>query len=161
MPEFDYSFMVEAPVERVSAFHRDTRVLKKLTPPPIFAQIHAFEPLGEGSRASFTLWFGPLPVRWEAVHSDVGPHGFTDTQVKGPLASWQHTHRFSATGPSRTRVDERIVYQHAGGVRGLISRLLFARPALYLLFTARKYLTRRGVSRLSAAGGAGRVGRPT
>ncbi len=151
MSEFSHSFLVDAPLERVIAFHRDTSVLKQLTPLPIFARIHRFEPLAEGSRADFTLWFGPFPVRWQAVHSDVGRHGFTDTQTRGPLKSWRHTHRFTAVGPNQTRVDDHIVYEHDAGWRGLISRLLFARPGLLYLFTARKLLTRRGVSRQASA----------
>ena len=149
MPEFKHSFTVDAPVAAVASFHGDTSALKQLTPLPIIAQIHAFEPLGEGSQADFTLWFGPFPVRWQAVHSDVGPYGFTDTQMRGPLKSWQHTHRFTPDGPDRTRVDDHIVYEHDSGMRGLVSRLLFARPGLLYLFTARKLLTRRGVARLN------------
>jgi ligand-binding SRPBCC domain-containing protein len=148
MPIFTYTFTVKAPLSAVSAFHHDTRILKKLTPPPLWVQIHQFEPLSDGAKAEFTLWFGPIPVRWTAVHSDVGPHGFTDTQLRGPLKAWRHTHRFTAVTPSPdtqaalTRVQETIQYEHHTGWRGLFSRLLFGRPALYLLFTARKLLTR-------------------
>jgi ligand-binding SRPBCC domain-containing protein len=144
---FDFTFTVNAPQTAVSAFHHDTRALKKLTPPPIFVQIHTFEPLGEGSMAEFTMWFGPIPVRWRARHSDVGRDGFTDAQVEGPLQKWEHTHRFTAVSPHKTRVHEHIEYAHHGGWRGLFSRLLFAKPGLTLLFTARKWLTRWHVRR--------------
>ena len=146
--EFTHSFTVDAPLAMVSAFHRDTGVLKQLTPFPIIAQLHQFEPMEEGSNAYFTLWFGPVPLRWHAVHSNVGPWGFTDTQVSGPLRSWQHTHRFTAIDPETTRVDDHIVFEHEGGLRGVVTRLLFAWPGLLYLFTARKWLTRRGVARL-------------
>ena len=150
MPIFNYTFTVDAPVTAVSAFHHDTTVLKKLTPPPIFAQIHNYEPLGEGSKAEFTLWFGPIPVRWQAVHHDVSPSGFTDVQQKGPLQSWAHTHHFVAAGDGLTRVEEHIEYEHASGWRGLFSRALFAKPGLYMLFTARKMLTRHHVKKLTS-----------
>lgn len=149
--KFQHSFLVDAPVEAVAAFHGDTRALKRLTPPPIVAQIHDVEPLGEGSQAHFTLWFGPLPLRWHAVHRDVSPSGFTDTMVSGPLRSWQHTHRFVAVGTGQTRVEDIIIYEHPNGRRGFLSRALFARPGLLYLFTARKILTRRGVAQLMAA----------
>lgn len=148
MSEFKYSFTVEAPLQVVADFHHDTSVLKKLTPFPIFAQIHDYEPLANGSEARFTLWFGPIPVRWHAIHSDVGPNGFTDTQVSGPLKLWVHRHRFTAIDPQTTRVDEHITYDHDSGGRGLFSRLLFAKPGLYFLFTARKFITRRGTARM-------------
>ncbi len=148
---FQHSFLVAAPVEAVVAFHSDPSALKRLTPLPIVAQMHDYEPLGEGSNARFTLWFGPVPVRWHAVHSDVAPTGFTDSQVSGPLRTWRHTHRFVAVGPGQTRVDDHIVYEHHKGWRGLLSRALFSRPGLLYLFTARKILTRRGVAHLLAA----------
>lgn len=148
--EFKHAFTVDAPLPAVAEFHSDTRALKKLTPFPIIAQIHEYEPLADGSNARFTLWFGPLPVRWHAVHSEVGPNGFVDTQVAGPLKSWRHAHRFVALGPEKTRVEDSITYEHDNGARGLFSRLLFARPGLWFLFTARKYLTRRGVARMLA-----------
>jgi ligand-binding SRPBCC domain-containing protein len=148
MARFDYSFEVDAPVEAVSNFHKDTSVLKVLSPPPIYAQIHDFEPLGEGSKADFTLWFGPLPVHWQAVHSDVTVNGFTDTQVKGPLKRWQHQHRFSAIDEETTLVSEHIEYEHDAGWRGLWSRLLFSKLGLYMLFTARKIITRRSLAKI-------------
>jgi ligand-binding SRPBCC domain-containing protein len=142
MLAFDYQFHVNAPLTAVSAFHHDTRVLKTLTPPPIFAQIHHFDPLADGAIAEFTLWFGPLPVRWKAIHSDVSLNGFTDTQLSGPLQSWRHTHSFTAVSPTVTRVHEHIEYSHHDGRRGLLSRLLFAKPGLLFLFTARQLITR-------------------
>jgi ligand-binding SRPBCC domain-containing protein len=149
MSIFEYHFTVRAPLTAVAAFHHDTSALRRLTPPPVFVQLHRVEPLAEGSVSEFTLWFGPLPVRWTAVHSRVGAHGFTDTQTAGPLKHWQHTHRFTALDSARTRVDERIDYAHYPGPRGLLSRLLFSRLALRLLFTYRALATRRALERRS------------
>lgn len=148
MAIFDYSFTVDAPLAEVSEFHHDTAVLRVLTPPPIFAQIHAYEPLGENSKASFTLWFGPIPIRWEAVHSNVSRNGFTDSQIRGPLKRWRHTHRFTALNDETTRVDEHIEYEHHSGLKGVISRLVFSRLALHFLFAARKRITRKHVKRI-------------
>lgn len=142
MPVFDFEFTVDAPVTAVSHFHHDTRILKKLSPPPIFVHIHRFEPLNEGSEAEFTLWFGPLPLRWLAVHSDVSLNGFTDTQARGPLKYWQHTHQFTAVSSTTTQVHEHIEYRHKPGLPGLLTRLLFNKAGLFALFTARKWLTR-------------------
>jgi ligand-binding SRPBCC domain-containing protein len=149
MHTFDYQFTVNAPVSAVSNFHHDVHILKKLMPPPIFAQIHQFEPLGEGSRAEFTLWFGPIPVRWTAVHHHVSLNGFTDRQVRGPLRYWEHTHRFTAVTTRTTRIREHIQYEHHASQRGLLTRILFNRPALTLLFTARKWLTRYHLRRIT------------
>lgn len=152
MPTFDYRFTVNAPLTAVSAFHHDTRVLKTLTPPPVFVQVHKFEPLGEGSQAEFTMWFGPIPLRWQAVHSDVSVNGFTDTQVSGPLQSWRHTHRFTAVTPNITEIHEHIEYTYPPGLRGLFSRLFFNKAGLTFLFTARKLITRRHLAQTPAPG---------
>ena len=140
---FDFTFTVGAPLAAVAAFHHDTRALTRLTPPPIFVQLHRTEPLAEGSVAEFTLWFGPLPVRWIAVHSAVDAlHGFSDAQRSGPMKLWKHTHRFDATDANTTRVSEHIEYAHHSDWRGLFSRLLFNTVALRLLFFYRGLVTR-------------------
>ncbi len=95
--------------------------------------------------AEFTLWLGPFPIRWHAVHQEVGVNGFTDIQRSGPAASWRHTHRFTALGSNRTSVHEHIEYSHKPGWKGLVSRLLFPKPGLRLLFAYRKWITRRAL----------------
>jgi ligand-binding SRPBCC domain-containing protein len=140
---FDYAFAVRASLAAVADFHHDTHALKRLTPPPLFVQLHRVEPLAEGSVADFTLWFGPLPVRWVAVHSNVDARrGFTDTQQAGPMKAWKHTHQFESVSADLTRVSEHIEYAHYSGWRGLFSRLLFNPLALRLLFFYRGLVTR-------------------
>ncbi len=148
MAQFDYAFTVRAPLAAVAGFHRDTRALKRLTPPPIFVQLHKVEPLAEGSISEFTLWFGPLPIRWKAVHSGVDPlHGFTDTQALGPMKLWRHTHRFASEAEGCTRVSEHVEYEHYSGPKGWLGRALFAPPALRALFYYRQLATRRALER--------------
>ncbi|MDX1417440.1 MAG: hypothetical protein R3293_24765 [Candidatus Promineifilaceae bacterium] len=144
MPIFNFKFTVDAALADVVDFHYQSNV-KSLTPPPIIVQLHKYEPLGEGSLADFTMWLGPLPLRWKVVHSDVSQEGFTDTQLEGPLQRWQHQHRFTALDKSTTEVSEHIEYAYKPGLFGLFSRLLFSAPALTFLFTARKMITRRKV----------------
>ena len=127
-------------------FHYKSSV-KTLTPFPITCQIHYHEPVGDDSKSNFTLWFGPLPLHWKVVHSDVDQDGFTDTQVRGPLKRWRHTHRFIAVGDEVTQVSEHIDYEYESGLRGFTDRLLFSKPALYLLFTSRKLITRRQIGK--------------
>lgn len=149
MPVFEYTFTVQAPLAAVRAFHHDTQALKRLTPPPLFVQMHKIEPLAEGSVSEFTMWFGPLPVRWRAVHLDVSENGFTDRQERGLLKKWEHTHRFFAEGGNTTRVDEHIDYEHHRGLQGALSRLLFPVAALRVLFAYRERVTRRALESAS------------
>ncbi|MFM8892078.1 MAG: SRPBCC family protein [Planctomycetia bacterium] len=143
MPVFDYSFTVAAPLSAVRDFHRDTRALKLLTPPPTIVRIHSVEPLAEGSVSRFTLWVGPVPLHWKAVHRGVTDHGFTDVQAEGPAARWEHTHTFVPLSAATTEIREHIEFEHARGWWGLFTRLLFSRPNLWLMFTYRAIVTRR------------------
>lgn len=145
---FDFSFSVKASLSNVAEFHRDTSALRRLTPPPVFVHIHSVEPLAEGSKANFTLWFGLLPVRWVAKHSDIDPlNGFTDTQISGPMKGWVHKHTFSEVSSSLTRITEHIEYEHHPGARGILSRLLFTQFGLYMTFCYRCFMTRRILER--------------
>lgn len=150
MPLFERSFVVDAPVAAVRAFHGDTGALRVLSPPGTFVRLHDVEPLAEGSVSRFTLWLGPLPVRWTAVHRDVSPRGFTDVQRSGPAASWAHTHTFTPLDDGRTRVDDRIEFSHRPGLGGLLTRILFSRPNLLFLFAWRAFATRRALRQASA-----------
>ena len=141
---FDFTFTVRAPLTAVADLHRDTRALTWLTPPPVRVRIRHVEPLAEGSIADFTLWFGFLPIHWTASHSNVHyEHGFTDTQVRGPMKRWVHTHTFTDEGGGLSRITEHIEYEHFPGARGLLSRLLFTPFGLWLTFCYRRYATRR------------------
>ena len=151
MPVFDYRFTVDATQEEVARFHFQPGILKTLTPPLMFMQVHEFEPLAEGSVAEFTLWPGPIPVRWRAVHSNVSSSGFTDTQVAGPMKHWAHTHTFTSLAGGQCEVHEHIEFEHFGGLKGLFSRLLFPRPALWMLFNFRRMITRREIKRQQLA----------
>ena len=143
MPVFDYRFTVHASLEAVREFHRDTSALKRLTPPPTFVRIHDVDPMAEGSISRFTLWVGPLPLRWKAVHRDVSERGFTDVQAEGPLSKWEHTHTFAPLSNEVTEIREHIEYEHKKSFSSVVTRILFARMNLYMLFTYRKLVTRR------------------
>ena len=145
MPTFDHAFTVAAPRAAVAEFHGDARVLKQLMPPPLLVRVHQAGRLEEGAVADFTMWFGPIPVRWRALHFDVDEQGFTDTQIRGPLRQWRHTHRFIPLDEYHTRVHDRVTYEHPAGARGWLSRLLFNGASLTFLFAYRRYVTRRAL----------------
>ena len=148
MATFNHSFTVQASLERVAAFHKDSRVLKWLTPLPIIIRLHRFDPMGEGAVAEFTLWLGPLPIHWVAIHQEIHPlFGFTDRQQRGPFKRWVHRHTFIAESEERTLVSDSVSYEHYPGWKGLLTRLLFSPPGLFITFTYRKWVTRRGVEK--------------
>jgi ligand-binding SRPBCC domain-containing protein len=78
------------------------------------------------------------------VHSQVDPtRGFCDSQLRGPMASWQHTHSWTALPDGKVELRERVEYSHLPGWRGLLTRVLFAQPMLAVLFAYRRWVIRR------------------
>ena len=148
MPVFDFVFEVNAPLLVVQAFHHNTSALKQLTPPPTIVQIQSVEPLAEGSVSRFTLWVGPLPLRWTAIHKNVSGNGFTDIQQSGPAKKWAHTHTFTEIDATHTRVNEHIEYEHKRGFWGLVTRLLFSYPNLYFMFCYRRWITNKACQKM-------------
>jgi len=144
MKTFTNTFTVKAPIQAVAEFHSSTTALKQLTLFPVFVQIHQIEPLGEGSMAEFTMWFGPFPVRWVAQHVQVDPmHGFTDVQIAGPMLLWEHTHSFRSISDQETEVRDYIEYAYRPGLKHFWTRLLYATIMLRILFLYRSFVTKR------------------
>jgi ligand-binding SRPBCC domain-containing protein len=144
MPVFTDRFHVNTSIEAVAAFHSNSLALRRLSPPPIIVQFKKIEPMAEGSLSDFTLWFGPLPLRWLAVHSQVDPgKGFVDTQVRGPMASWRHHHAWTRQADG-IEMQERVEYEHQSGWVGMLTRFLFAPAMLRFLFAYRRWAIRRG-----------------
>jgi ligand-binding SRPBCC domain-containing protein len=140
---FEHGFTVRAPVTQVAAFHAQSASMGRITPPPLIVRVQAApECLGEGDEMVFTLWAGPLPLRWVARIEEVSPEGFTDRQVSGPFRSWRHRHRFVVAGPGNTAVVDEVeatLKRHA--FWGPVGALMWA--GLPLLFAYRGWRTRQ------------------
>jgi ligand-binding SRPBCC domain-containing protein len=137
------TFQVQAPLIDVAGFHTAATSLKAITPPLIPMQLHhAPEQMGDGDEMDFTMWLGPLPVRWIARLEDVSPTGFSDRQVRGPFASWSHRHSFAAVDEATTevvdKVEARLKPHLLWGAVGLMMWL-----GLPLLFGFRAWKTRQ------------------
>jgi ligand-binding SRPBCC domain-containing protein len=145
MRYFRHQFQVNAPIEKVAEFHQSTQALKQLTPPPLFVKFNRIEPMGEGSQADFTLWLGPIPIRWIAIHSAVDPlNGFTDTQVEGPFQTWIHRHSFERLNPEATKVIDEVEGQPSNHlIWGIVSRFMWL--TMPILFSYRARQTRQAV----------------
>ena len=143
MKVFQHDFRVRAPLSRVAAFHRDPETLKKLTPPPIIIRFTRIEPLQEGSTAEFTMWIGPLPVRWRTLHIEVNSQrGFTITQIEGPFAYWMHWYTFEPLDEQTTVIINEIEAQpHRDLFWGAICLMVWL--SLPLIFRYRVWRTRR------------------
>jgi ligand-binding SRPBCC domain-containing protein len=141
--EYTHCFRVRAPLARVAGFHRRAASMAAITPPPILVRIHHSPvELAEGDEMDFTMWLGPLPVRWRARIEAISPTGFTDRQLHGPFAEWVHRHTFTRVDDGTTEVvDEITLRLKRHPFWGLVG--LGMRAGLPILFAFRTWQTRR------------------
>lgn len=112
MPEFVASVVIDAPVERVFAFHERPDALELLTPkfPPVRVTRKSG---GIQTGAQVDLRIGP--IRWLAQHTAFERNQlFVDEQLQGPFAQWVHRHEFENLG-KQTRLTDRVQYKLKGG----------------------------------------------
>lgn len=124
-------------------FHAHPKAFSRLTPPPIFIQMHEnrLKSLTDGM-VDFTMWLGPIPIHWRAQHEPgPTPTSFIDRQLIGPLAYWEHQHLMEAV-PGGVQLTDHITLEHKPGLAGLLSRLMFDGLPLRLFFTYRHLRTR-------------------
>lgn len=142
---YKHTFIVQAPLEKVANFHRQSASMAAITPPPVIVKIHqAPEILAAGDVMRFTLWLGPLPLRWQARIEDLSDGGFTDNQLEGPFKKWEHRHFFQALDDGRTQVTDQIQAEiKSHWFWGLVGRLMWLN--MPVLFAFRGWKTRRSL----------------
>lgn len=116
MLHFQYSSVINAPVETVWQFHERPDILKILTPPWQPVKIIRREGgLGVGAISEFRINLGPIPVKWVAKHIECQSNSlFIDEQIEGPMKSWIHRHQFENT-KGQTKLKDLISYELPGG----------------------------------------------
>ena len=147
MKHYKHNFLVKAPLQKVSDFHRDPYMLKKLTPPPLKVTLNKLEPVAEGSIVDFSLSFGPFAVNWISEHKNVDfPYSFKDVQRQGPFLQWEHTHSFKPFGENSTEViDSLKAITTKSGIDRIISNFMWLN--LPILFAYRAQLTKKSLER--------------
>ena len=141
--KYRHKFRVKAPRAEVAECHSQSAGMGEITPPLAVVKVHqAPVRLGEGDEMEFTIWLGPLPVRWKARIEQVSPAGFVDRQLEGPFQRWTHRHSFKPVDEQTTEVVDEIEFklakEPARGIVGLGMTL-----SLPFLFAYRGWKTRR------------------
>lgn len=145
--KYSHRFRVDAAPQVVAEFHSRSSSMAAITPPPVAAIIHqAPDVLAEGDDMHFTLWLGPVPVRWHARIENVTPLGFQDRQISGPFAKWIHRHTFVPLRDGTTEVLDEIEAElgHSWWQRLLGLGMWLNLP---ILFTYRAWKTQRLLGR--------------
>lgn len=103
--------LIDAPVHRVFEFFSDPRNLQHITPPLLQFQIQeAPQALARGSQIDYSLRLRGVKFGWKTMIAQwEPPHAFTDVQLHGPYALWQHTHTFQPH-MSGTKMTDEVLY---------------------------------------------------
>ena len=140
---YHHRFRVRAPLTAVADFHSRADSMAAITPPIMPVKMDSMPPkLASGHQMAFTMWLGPLPIRWRAYLSRLSSNGFTDHQIEGPFRYWIHTHSFICVDEHHTEVIDEVQ-------AGLKWNLVWAPIGLAmwfglpLLFAYRGWKTRR------------------
>jgi uncharacterized protein (TIGR01777 family) len=103
---------LEVPATELFRWHARPGAFERLTPP--WAPVEVLERRGDGitdgSRVTLGIRLGPLRLRWVSEHDEYQEgRQFRDVQVAGPLARWEHTHRFEPDGAA-AYLEDSIIY---------------------------------------------------
>jgi ligand-binding SRPBCC domain-containing protein len=141
--KYKHRFEVKAPLAAVAEFHAQSASMGAITPPPVMVRVHrAPTRLDVGDEMDFTMWLGPLPLRWLARIEDVSSTGFTDRQLQGPFKHWLHRHTFLPVNEATTAVVDEIELEIRPHLLwGLVGLGMWI--SLPLLFAYRGWKTRR------------------
>ena len=126
------------------AFFCDAFNLERITPPFLKFRIVSPAPIqmGEGALIDYALSLYGVAFRWRTRIERWQPdEKFVDTQLKGPYASWHHTHTFDEVAPDRTLVRDRVIYRVPFGAFGRLAHWLFIRRSLEAIFEYRAKAT--------------------
>ncbi|MBL0129479.1 MAG: SRPBCC family protein [Flavobacteriales bacterium] len=99
----------------------------------------ADKPIFDGMRIDYRVRpILGIPVRWTSVIRNVERlHSFTDLQVRGPFAKWEHHHRF-VDSPYGVIVKDRVLYKLPLGPLGGLVHTVLVRGRLEAIFKHRE-----------------------
>jgi ligand-binding SRPBCC domain-containing protein len=140
---FVASSTIDAPAERVFAFHEEPGALERLTPPWQPVEFVERPPnIKNGSRAILRVGPWPFRIRWILEHRGyVAGREFSDVQLSGPFRSWKHTHRMTPLGLRACTLEDRIEYQLPFGALGDLLGGWYVQRKLTRLFEFRHRVT--------------------
>ena len=112
MLHYERSVYIDAPVEKVFAFHERPDALELLTPPGQAIRVLRRDGgMRVGAEVEFLVPLGPFRRRWLARHTAYERDRlFVDEQMTGPFVKWTHRHRFAAEGKG-CRLTDSIDYE--------------------------------------------------
>lgn len=109
--------------DTVVAWHKRRTALQRMIPTwrRVEVQKEPF-PLTEGAKVALRIRQFGFWLHWEfELQNVLGSNGFTDRQLHGPFANWQHVHGFSSLPTAKGEscvLEDRIEYEYPMGAMG-------------------------------------------
>lgn len=130
---------IDRPLSEVFEFFSDARNLEAITPEWLkFEVITPRIELRAGTIIDYRLKWHGIPIAWKTEIVEWNPpHGFVDTQLKGPYTLWHHRHSFTAEGGG-TRMADIVRYRLPLGFLGDIAHRLTVGRDLERVFDFRR-----------------------
>jgi uncharacterized protein len=110
--ELKFSTELTVKAETAYAWHEHDSAFNRLSPPWDQARMLRTQGIKEGGRAHIELTTPLGQVRWLAEHFNVQVgKSFSDRQLSGPFAFWQHTHSFEPSSTSSCVLHDTLQYE--------------------------------------------------
>jgi len=108
--ELKFSAQLSVKAETAYAWHEHDSAFNRLSPPWDQARMLSTDGIRDGGRARIPLSTPLGKVLWLAEHFSVQPGvSFSDRQISGPFAFWQHTHSFEPSSTSSSCILHDVV----------------------------------------------------
>jgi len=108
---------IEAPAEAVFDWHAREGAFERLSPP--FEDVRVVSRSGgirDAGRVALSMAAGPFRLRWLAQHGRFEEGRlFSDRQLEGPFARWEHEHRMRPAGPDACLLEDQVDFALPAG----------------------------------------------
>jgi len=149
---YERSSTMPVPVGELYSWHARPGAFERLAPP--WQRLRVVERAGtiaDDDRLVMQASFGPVRMRWVAVHRDHVPgRQFVDVQEKGPFALWRHRHRFEPESDDRSTLRDTVEYELPGPAAVAAAGAGPAQRRIERLFDFRHARTRNDLERHAA-----------
>lgn len=147
------------PAADVFAWHERPGAFERLCPPWERIEVRSRHGgIRYGARAEIRSRVGPLWTNWCVEHRDcIQGERFRDVQLKGPFASWEHTHAVEPVAADACELVDTIRYRLPGGAVGDSIAGAWVRSKLARTFRWRHAVTRADLEREKRGGAAQRI----
>lgn len=150
--EFRRSVELDAPVEKVFAFHGDPHNIGKISPRWQIVEVREGQavPRPDERFEIRVRVLGLFTLVWRGVWREVNaPEKLVDEALKSPFVYWRHRHIFEVLDDGHTRMTDHVSYAFPGGWLGKWFGETLGRLQFKLMFADRHRRTARWFARPS------------